>query len=386
MLLKTDPRRLRLPRKPSQSKPSRKNSRRRSSVPSSTMGGHNDPFEDCTEVRTTDGVSCRKSSVTRSTSVDEESDVEVNQSLKLSTNSILIERNKSISTQSISTDASVVDQSELDSTKDNERDRNVLLYDSLNQSKVEADYEHQYQQNLKFSRIANTFGSENGHAFFRFHQSINMDSGLSFEEPVDLDEETILVYRLRRMVPPGKHGYVFSVGYDFETNVETEGANAVIDQSQPNNVKTSVLNTESIERARSNGLSLPKVINTINVPKCDFAVRDNDSEFVKSLPTAVMLRSLLCHPVNPKPRIRSMPTLGNRKKLWNRKESILYKQWLNHQNSYVMECFHCDWKQSSIYALLMGVTNDEGERFEIMNTLKEHYAMLKVTLYVLFFS
>ena len=348
-------------------------------MPSSTK-------EDYTEIPTTNGVSCRKASVTRSTSVDEDSDVEIDQSLKLSTNLIFIERNKSISTQSMSIDAPVVDQNEIDSTKDNERDRNVLLYDSLNQSKVAADCEHQYQQNLKFSRIANTFGSENGHAFFRFHQNINVDSGSSFEEPVDIDEETSLVYRLRRMVPPGKHGYVFSVGYDFETNVETEGANAVIDQSQPNNVKTSVLNTESIERARSNGLSLPKVINTINVPKCDFAVRDNDSEFVKSLPTAVMLRSLLCHPVNPKPRIRSMPTLGNRKQLWNRKESILYKQWLNHQNSYVMECFHCDWKQSSIYALLMGVTNDEGERFEIMNTLKEHYAMLKVTLYVLFFS
>ena len=59
-------------------------------------------------------------------------------------------------------------------------------------------------------------------------------------------------------------------------------------------------------------------------------------------------------------------------------ESVLYKQWLNHQNKYLMECFHCDWKQSSIYALLMGVTSDEDERFEIMNTLKENYVLLKV--------
>lgn len=189
-------------------------------------------------------------------------------------------------------------------------------------------------------------------------------------------DDTPLIFRLRRMVPPGNHAYAFAVGLDFDKSAETDGANTVFDYYQPNSLTTLTLKQDDILCARLQGVSLPTTVNTINVFKSDFSASCSVSNVVS--PPALSLSSKLAHRVAPKPRHRHMPTLDNRKKLWNRMESVLYKQWLNYQQKYVMECFHTDWRHSSIYTLLMSGTSDENERYHIMSVLKERYGLLKV--------
>ena len=195
---------------------------------------------------------------------------------------------------------------------------------------------------------------------------------------VVLEDDMGLIYRLRRMVPPGRHSYVFAVGHDFSDGLDNEGSNTVIDFTQPRNLATAALSQESISFARAQGVSLPEYVNTIFMFKNELLRGQAQVHGRKNVPTALVLANKLCHSVNPKPRCRYMPTLGNRKKLWNRMESVLYKQWLLHQKKYMMECCYSDWRLSSIYALLMTKTSNDHERQEIFGVIKEHYATLKV--------
>lgn len=307
-----------------------------------------------------------------------------------SKNKPIIGRQLSISEHEVTNQLlAVVQGKENDNDEEKEKKENILLYDEAEETN-ETPMASRNRKTVNMIRPLSTQPSGEGHDVpgkvesdnegttsrprIRENRSVADASKLK-NRHITVEDEMGLIFRLRRMVPPGRHSYVFAVGLDFENE---EGANTVIDSYQPHNLTSSALTPENVAFARSQGVSLPKRVNTIYIFKNDLIFGNNNIHGQKALPTALVLASKLSHPVNPKPRSRFMPTLGNRKKLWNRMDSVLYKQWTNHQKKYILECFHTDWKQSSIYTLLMGVNGDEHERHEIMNALKEHYALLKV--------
>lgn len=396
------------PKKPSQTKPSRSNGRRRCSMPSTSQEAvksdviNSVPVQ---EIEQAEKTRLRKASVASYTMEQKQQiDKVINAfsnkpsppSSPSSNNKPTIERHYSINDHGVINNMStpIEDRNDKIEIENEQENGNILLYDDVDESILQSEEAPMTVRNRKTINMIKSLDPRNGEGESneevgrtsrpktRENRSV-MDTAQLRNQTVLVEDKMGLIFRLRRMVPPGRHCYVFSVGLDFENEGE-EGANTVIDCYQPHNLTTSALQPENITFARSQGVSLPKHVNTLYMFKNDLLNHGNStSHGRKDIPSALLLASKLSHPINPKPRQRFMPTLGSRKKLWNRMESVLFKQWTNHQTKYLMECFHADWKQSSIYALLMGVSSDENERFEIMSGLKEHYALLKVSCKIL---
>ena len=380
------------PKKPPQPKPSRDNVRRRSSMPTTSAEAISSSMGSSTlveEIENAEKVNLRKASIASYTAEQQrkvdmvKNDFPNQQSSK---NKPSIQRQLSLHHHNVTNEllAAVQERENEKNTNDN-----ILLYDEVEDA-GEASMVSRNRKTINMIKSLNAQPSDgvsspeggndlegrSSRSRTRGNRSV-ADAARIKSQNIVMEGEMGLIFRLRRMVPPGRHCYVFAVGLDFEKEGK-EGANTVIDSSQPHNLTTAALKPESVTFARSQGISLPKRVNTIYMFKTDLNVQNNNLHGQKALPTALVLASKLSNAVNPKPRSRFMPTLGNRKKLWNRMESVLFKQWVNHQQKFIQECFHADWSQSSIYTLLMGVSSDKNERHEIMSALKEHYALLKV--------
>mmetsp|Transcript_23289 Transcript_23289/g.34180 ORF Transcript_23289/g.34180 Transcript_23289/m.34180 type:complete len:935 (+) Transcript_23289:1535-4339(+) len=180
------------------------------------------------------------------------------------------------------------------------------------------------------------------------------------------------VYRLRRMVPPGRHTYVFSVGtapapQGNEDDEEDEFFR--YDHNQPHNDTNTALSLADVEAARIKGVVLPDCVNVLVLFPRDSVIGNSRS----SVPAALSLAEKLHSSKSAKPRVCHKAVLRQHQMPWDKRDGIMYSQYLFHAEQYMKKCFLSDWRYSKSCKVF---AKDIDEENSIKRALWMNYGLL----------